>query len=630
MHESLRTRNISQLPKSLKKLAYAAEKGSSIDLLHLIQAAKEEPASESRCLLPVFYANLHAVAMPTVEMLENGPDEELAVDPVRRVLMSLKGLSELYDNLLLPPDTYEFLWPRVFPWLDFFTTYSDYYPQLLKDNIKYPLHFELIWILLRDPMTAAMIKSTRGVRSMVARAWADFLDSNVYSSSSRIFGILCEVIRTLFDASDPDIVQEINTGCGPNGLAFVIVKHMLYVLPSAPEIMEPDTTMCFGIALRMVIDLADSTPAMIPALLSHGIVPALVRTICAFEWEHIAELFVSMSMRTLLRLLKESSDHRPVVDALRAGLLKAIVSSIPMEIEHVLELLTCFLPAHAVHHTVLAHLRRLPPALDKIVKTFDPAVRQTPHFAAWMMFCKLVIEREDLQMSLDLVHPSHQLACDNMACGKISARTSLMRCSGCRSTSYCSAECQRRDWKEGGHRAECMRRNARRLDESDGALTSRDRQFLRELLHHDYETQRPEIIRRQLDFVEARGAHLTDDGWVSFYTSFNYTIGRAEITVLPLNKLSQEFRDDYLPRLSRSGGRMELHEAVFLQGGKTSSVLFLMRSSQAYLQRALRVLHDPAAPEVDRRRRELLGRIEDSTELASERTNEVDIHLSTC
>ncbi|KAJ7446377.1 hypothetical protein FB451DRAFT_1537856 [Mycena latifolia] len=193
-------------------------------------------------------------------------------------------------------------------------------------------------------------------------------------------------------------------------------------------------------------------------------------------------------------------------------------------------------------------------------------------------------------------------------------------------------ECQRRDWKESGHRAECMRRNARRLDidESDGALTSRDHQFLRGLLHHDYETQRQEIFRRQLAFVETRGVHLTEDLWASFYTSFDYTTGRAEVTVRPLNKLRQKWRDDYLPRLSRSGGKMELHEAVFLQGGKTSSILFLMRSSEAYATRAARALWDPEAVEAHRRRCELLGRIEDSGELARQRTQGVDIHLSSC
>lgn len=31
----------------------------------------------------------------------------------------------------------------------------------------------------------------------------------------------------------------------------------------------------------------------------------------------------------------------------------------------------------------------------------------------------------------------------------------LRLCSGCRSASYCSRECQRRHWREGGHKLRC-------------------------------------------------------------------------------------------------------------------------------------------------------------------------------
>lgn len=251
---------------------------------------------------------------------------------------------------------------------------------------------------------------------MLARAWAGFLDSAAFTSSSRIFGMLCEDIRTLFDATDTIIVEELTqaTGGSPDGLAFLIVKHMAYILCSQQEILDADTTLRFATALRLVIDLVDSTPAMIPLLLSHGIVPATVRTICVFDWENIPARVVSEAMRILLRLLTESPDHRHIVDALRAGLLKAIVSSIPMEIEHVFDLLTLILPAHMVHHTVLTKLRRWPPALEKTIKSFDPEVLQSPLFAAWRAFYKLVIQRTEIQASFDSDPPPPQLACDNM------------------------------------------------------------------------------------------------------------------------------------------------------------------------------------------------------------------------
>ncbi|KAJ7627870.1 hypothetical protein B0H17DRAFT_1110404 [Mycena rosella] len=301
--------------------------------------------------------------------------------------------------------------------------------------------------------------------------------------------------------------------------------------------MDADATLCFGTGLRMIMDLSDSTPAILPALLSRGIVPALVRTVCVFEWEYIPAEIVSVCMRMLLRLMACDPDHRHVLDALRAGRLQAIVASIPMEIEHVRDLLTRVLPAHTVYPPVLTKLRRIPPAVDKIIEAFDPEVLRSPLFEAWRAFYDLVIERTKLQMVFDLTSLPPQLACDNMECAKISAKTEFQRCSGCRSASYCSIECQRRDWKEGGHRAECERRHGRRVG---GALNPRDHLFLRELLHHDYETRRNEIIRLQLDFTDGQAARAAEDPWLSSYTSFDYTAGRAEVAVLPISKLKKQ------------------------------------------------------------------------------------------
>ena len=46
------------------------------------------------------------------------------------------------------------------------------------------------------------------------------------------------------------------------------------------------------------------------------------------------------------------------------------------------------------------------------------------------------------------------LACGHDACRKVAARTAMMRCSRCKGRAYCSASCQKADWKI--HRNECV------------------------------------------------------------------------------------------------------------------------------------------------------------------------------
>ncbi|KAJ7107939.1 hypothetical protein C8R44DRAFT_885323 [Mycena epipterygia] len=66
-------------------------------------------------------------------------------------------------------------------------------------------------------------------------------------------------------------------------------------------------------------------------------------------------------------------------------------------------------------------------------------------------------------------------------------------------------------------------------------LGFKDCTFLRVLLHQKYEAHKPEILRRQADFMRAN-----DNKWAPFYTSFGYVTGYATISVLPVSGLGGE------------------------------------------------------------------------------------------
>jgi hypothetical protein len=80
-------------------------------------------------------------------------------------------------------------------------------------------------------------------------------------------------------------------------------------------------------------------------------------------------------------------------------------------------------------------------------------------------------------------------------------KTEFRRCSGCKVFRYCSKVCQGVDWREGGHRSTCgvhreqykgwfsfrvLGTEFTRTADLEERVMSRERTFLRFLIHHDY------------------------------------------------------------------------------------------------------------------------------------------------
>ncbi|KAJ6471726.1 hypothetical protein C8R47DRAFT_742306 [Mycena vitilis] len=150
-------------------------------------------------------------------------------------------------------------------------------------------------------------------------------------------------------------------------------------------------------------------------------------------------------------------------------------------------------------------------------------------------------------------------ACDNIECTTIAPNVHFRRCSRCRSSYYCSYECQQLDWRTGGHREHCTRDSPHRLCESQN-FNVRERSFLRDaLLKHDYEAAKYSTIYPQEVIFMA--AHPDEQ----LFTFFDYTNGPVSIEIhSTAGAFAQgffsgdaEWRHD-VARAARSGGRMQL------------------------------------------------------------------------
>ncbi|KAF8143532.1 hypothetical protein K438DRAFT_2104176 [Mycena galopus ATCC 62051] len=144
----------------------------------------------------------------------------------------------------------------------------------------------------------------------------------------------------------------------------------------------------------------------------------------------------------------------------------------------------------------------------------------------------------------------------NPKCSKIGARTEFRRCSGCKVLRYCSEACQIVDWLEEG-----LRRSHPSPD-IHGISTSRDRAFLRFVLHHDY-------LEAKGNIISDRIPHPAD---IPSLTLFDYRQGRVKVETfdisaapqkLPINTL---YLADRMSRAMESDGRMELHVMVLPKG----------------------------------------------------------------
>jgi hypothetical protein len=164
---------------------------------------------------------------------------------------------------------------------------------------------------------------------------------------------------------------------------------------------------------------------------------------------------------------------------------------------------------------------------------------------------------------------------------------------------------------------------------SDDAST-RDRIFMRLVVHHGYESSKESLFRRQILFM--RENPNTD-----FYCLYNFKDGLPCFGVYPVRDLPRvdPVWVDSINRARRSGGRMEIHLVEvpdgahddLANGTRGNSRIFPLRSSRADIQRGLRAIAStlPATadestldPEIQARVQTLLRMTRDVVQIHSE------------
>ncbi|KAJ7633581.1 hypothetical protein DFH06DRAFT_689128 [Mycena polygramma] len=583
MHQLLRLEHLSALPLSLRRFAMPAARGSWPELNRLLRLLHEmeSRAAWTNCL-PIFYANLDPAGIPSGEDLDTP-----AAGAAALVLRSLRLLTPDYASIGMD------LWPRVWQWTSFLHTYQDCIPPLHPgQNTAIDLLF-LVNALITDPVMAAAIGQTAGVRAILMHAFASLLD-NEMSSDENAFPHLCTILRDFMAADEPENLAEILDATeGLHALASLAVRYIKLFMPERRTALTTKPLFLYDGILSFVLQVTDNAQEDydIPAaFLAAGIVAPLTAVTCALSESTVIHDGVDGPLLECFQLFMDlfmvPGSHTAIRDAIDAGLLHGIIhSSILCDGAEVLEesglktLLTTVLPDALVYYSVLGALETQLPEVAEIAKL--PGFKQSAMYDHWVYFANLAEERIGLLNHFKSGHSSHK-ACDNMECGVIRQKTDFQRCSNCQRVYYCSPDCQTEDW-ESGHRETCHSLRICRLHNSD--FSPRTLWFMRWLFHSDSAllTTTSELCSRLEMMRDYPGDPIVSildyrNGVLSVETG---TLGSERETC----DQWEVYWDEHRARMARSGGRMELHLMRIWDGSRPRQLMFPQRLDRP-------VLHD--------------------------------------
>ncbi|KAJ7080232.1 hypothetical protein C8R44DRAFT_992500 [Mycena epipterygia] len=623
MHKLLRLENISSLPLSLRPLAKLAANGSLEHLQQLlaILTQKKRDGRYTHCL-PVFYANLDPAEIPTGEDLD-------ASTAVTRASVALKALQIMNadEAQASGPD----LWPRIFAWISALHAYRGPVSSLtLGVNVCFDL-LSFLQCFSNHPRTMELIEQTVGVRALVVHAWAALFESEKGADHPG-FAYLCNFIHESVQVDDPTNLAEIlEAAGGPAALGSLVVKYIQLFVPSRQtHVTERLLFFLDGIiAFLGNMQYSEAGREISGALVSAGVVTALTSATCAVSGSTLTHEDIPESLldafEVLEGLLTVSPSHRTISDALAAGLLPAIVhssilcsTSDDIKRTSLWNMVKNTLPASTVYYTVIVQLEAHILGAEAIVQT--SGFNESPMFKIWDSF--MVIAHGRIQLMKDLYSGQNltSKACDNMECGVIRPKVDFRRCSHCQRAYYCSEGCQKLDWKDGNHRQACQSIRYFRLTTPD--VSQRNLSFMREIFHRDMQR-----FKYKENLLPLRLSNMRKRPSEPLITVLDYTRGGAELYVSRLAyERGQDIKgevnwDEHIGRANRSGGRMELHLMVVLDGKIKRRRMFPQRSSSSGLTDGL-IRISKEVPEGSEATREIQALLEANADI-------VDIHTQT-
>ncbi|KAJ6456509.1 hypothetical protein C8R45DRAFT_1222180 [Mycena sanguinolenta] len=544
-HQSLQLAKLACLHWRLRKRALAAAHGNSEDLQVIVDLAKTD-AEAREFLLSVFYAGLDPEPIALlVKRLSCCCEDDFCADCI------------LASSDIIPSLAIQDLWSRVWPWMQFAHTYRDNLPilKVVADVGGYSQIFFAAMVVLNglaERVSSDCVAETPGLIRLVVELWDVYLH-NLTILSEKYLPALCIPIGAHLNRHLDEVIDAAG---GRMGLVALMVKHLDLTAHQNND----------ALVYALMDKLRPDRPLQ-DALTRQGLVRSLSR-IASFT-ENTA--MFNGCMFIIAECINTTPGPSLISEIIGNGFLDALLkhgrtSSHGGSIADLVAILTRAMVYFSVLSPLQVSIERLNGQLN--ADTF----KDTTLSAAWEDFWKLAEQRLDLLNSYHTKRFSLLHACDNIECGTISNKSDFRRCSGCRTSNYCSAACQTRHWRHGGHRDACAF-----MGVGQGLLSARDRSFLRLLLHTQYLKYKGHILEEYLDFWR----RFPNDEKIVLDIDLSRADGPFHTSFMPAADLAEKWPGgtDCLAHAGNSGGRMQLNVLRVAFGSETYEWMFPLCSA---------------------------------------------------
>nr|GAT49216.1 predicted protein [Mycena chlorophos] len=520
MHAILHVSNLKRLPAALKRLAdNALESRSGANtarqLIVLVRETVRTDVALLPLLLPVARILLDRNAIEALLRDTQGGSvfSGAVLDGVGTALGALHFVSILVgQEIRLEPDAFQHLWELICAWAEFLPSIAGYFPPDTETEI-----FAAIIAGLDSMRRYAhehpecrnmVVPPPAGLYTVLGKTWRHLLQKRgahtaLQQMSSYLFLESDAAAHHGLDSDNFLSGLALGTGGSWRSLGRTFLQHVAYVIiePSRPLDNESGVQ-ALGVAVWLERIAEGTTPGqreLREALLRSGIIRISVLACRVLCQEHRRMSFetaetLRMDFANLILHYTWGPRHQiAVVEALQAGLLRVYLESSktiakqPMAVEKLQAILEVVLPNSLPFGSVLNALRT---SLEDVKDINQAKNLPTAKFTAgWERFLAAARHHLKILEQYEQGTLTKYRACDNNSCSAVVEKYLLQRCAVCRSTFYCSKTCQKEDYRQGHHRADCALFQQRR-EELCAAMKPRDRAFLRALANFAHETMK--------------------------------------------------------------------------------------------------------------------------------------------